>query len=226
MTQPFSFEPVRIGARSWNHQDWVGSFFPDDLPVEWRLSYYANEFSTVLVPVELWQETCLESLDQWREDVYENFRFVLEFSRAGALTKPEDTMERLRRLDGLVTGILLPSVPEDPWRNQVVETVGAHVRFCVLLNPKIPVASLEWFLATGGEICWTPGTSAAAGAYSIGLIHPASVRLDLRNLRHLLEAFLNDTQGAGVRYLFFAGDPPEVSILRDALTMAGLLGVL
>jgi uncharacterized protein YecE (DUF72 family) len=35
---------VLIGACGWQHNDWTGEFYPDDLPEEWRLGYYAHEY--------------------------------------------------------------------------------------------------------------------------------------------------------------------------------------
>ena len=40
-----------LRARDWEHPAWNQEFYPDDLPEDWRLSYYANEFPVVLVPV-------------------------------------------------------------------------------------------------------------------------------------------------------------------------------
>ena len=70
--------PLRIGARDWMHPGWAEAFYPDDLPEEWRLGYYANEFSTVLVPAERWLAADGAELVEWADEVHEGFRFVLE----------------------------------------------------------------------------------------------------------------------------------------------------
>ena len=67
-----------IGARGWEHPQWLGTLYPEDLPEEWRLGYYANEFSTVLVPAEAWRGLDCAELTEWAEEVEEGFRFVLE----------------------------------------------------------------------------------------------------------------------------------------------------
>ena len=43
---------LRLGARGWRHAHWENDFYPDDLPPDWQLAYYANEFSTVLVQLK------------------------------------------------------------------------------------------------------------------------------------------------------------------------------
>jgi len=69
---------IRVGACDWQHPQWQNCFYPDDLPQDWRLSYYANEFSTVLVPQSQWQASWQAEgadFEQWAEDVPEGFRF-------------------------------------------------------------------------------------------------------------------------------------------------------
>jgi uncharacterized protein YecE (DUF72 family) len=65
---------IRVGACDWDHPHWQGSFYPDDLPSDWRLSYYANEFSVVLVPQLKWRAQDAD-FEQWAEDAPEGFRF-------------------------------------------------------------------------------------------------------------------------------------------------------
>ena len=65
---------IRVGTCGWDQLHWQGSFFPDDLPDDWRLSYYANEFSTVLVPEDEWQAEDVD-FEQWADDVPDGFKF-------------------------------------------------------------------------------------------------------------------------------------------------------
>ena len=121
--------PLRIGARGWEHPGWSGGFYPEDLPEEWRLGYYANEFSTLLLPAERWLSTTAAELEGWAEEVDEGFRFVLESDGADAqrLAAVGDALgerlggwlsaEALWRPEGAVTGSrvgLLPPGPHEP----------------------------------------------------------------------------------------------------------------
>ena len=63
---------MRVGASDWDHAHWQGPFYPDDLPEDWRLTYYANEFSCVLVPEGKWQGADLE---EWDDSVPDGFLF-------------------------------------------------------------------------------------------------------------------------------------------------------
>lgn len=88
---PDSTPRVQPFAVGWEHTAWSGGFYPDDLPDEWRLTYYANEFPGVLVPTERWQYVGDEVLQEWVDDVHESFGFFLELAQ----TAP--TVEEQRR---------------------------------------------------------------------------------------------------------------------------------
>ena len=68
---------IRIGALGWKHDHWLGEFYPEDLPEDWQLSYYSNEFPAVLVPENDWKEN-VENLDEWAEEVSDGFRFYFQ----------------------------------------------------------------------------------------------------------------------------------------------------
>jgi uncharacterized protein YecE (DUF72 family) len=67
-----------LGAIGWDHAAWSGAFYPEDLPPEWRLSYYNTSFECVYLPYALWSKIPLETLAAWREETLERFRFLLE----------------------------------------------------------------------------------------------------------------------------------------------------
>jgi hypothetical protein len=73
---------INPGAYGWRHQHWLKSFYPEELPVngaeDWRLSYYSNEFNTVMVPFNYWQPGETVDCEGWLDDVGENFQFFVE----------------------------------------------------------------------------------------------------------------------------------------------------
>ena len=70
--------PILIGTYGWNYSQWCGSFYDADLPEDWRLSWYANHFRSVIIPVGLTDSISTDQIDQWREDTDADFRFILE----------------------------------------------------------------------------------------------------------------------------------------------------
>ncbi|MEO1766666.1 DUF72 domain-containing protein [Thiobacter aerophilum] len=67
-----------LGAMGWEHGHWLGAFYPEDLPTEWRLSYYATQFDCVFLTHALWAHTAPETLSSWAAETLERFRFLLE----------------------------------------------------------------------------------------------------------------------------------------------------
>ncbi len=54
-------ENVEVGAMGWACE----AFYPEDMPSEWQLEYYANHFSAVLVPSTQWPD--------WTEAQWQDF---------------------------------------------------------------------------------------------------------------------------------------------------------
>ena len=96
---------VLIGARGWLHPGWQGHFYPDDLPPDWQLAYYANEFSMVVIREQEWEQ--LENIATLREDCAEDFRFVVELPLSLSEEKLSTYIERLRQLGKQCAGVIV-----------------------------------------------------------------------------------------------------------------------
>lgn len=76
-----------VGAYGWQHAAWQAAYYPDDMPEEWRLAYYANEFGCVVLPAEQWQAADQETIEQWLSEMAEDFLLFLELpAQAGNLS--------------------------------------------------------------------------------------------------------------------------------------------
>lgn len=69
---------VRVGAAGWQYPAWRGTFYPEDMPEDWMLSYYNTQFSAVYLPAESWQAASPDVWAQWLYDTRDDFHFVLE----------------------------------------------------------------------------------------------------------------------------------------------------
>jgi len=69
---------IQVGAYGWLHPHWERSFYPDDMPAEWFLSYYSNEFNTVMVPADYWIKDEGFNCEEWLDDIHDDFRFYIE----------------------------------------------------------------------------------------------------------------------------------------------------
>ena len=92
-----------VGSLGWDHADWSGAFYPDDLPPEWRLTYYNNFFNCVYLRYEAWSGETIRTLSQWLEDTLPSFRFLLEVSAANPI-EDGPKLQLLTPRTGLVVG--------------------------------------------------------------------------------------------------------------------------
>jgi len=96
---------VLIGARGWQHPGWQGSFYPDDLPQSWRLAYYANEFSMVVIREQEWAQ--IEDMTVLREDCAPDFRFVVELAALAGGKISSSHINRIQQLDSQCAGLII-----------------------------------------------------------------------------------------------------------------------
>jgi len=100
---------LKLGCYGWNHASWAGRYYPDDLPEDWRLSYYANDFSCVLVPAEYCAQ---DDVSDWLDEVHEAFQFFIEWPQAAELQQQViAACKKLQpQLGGIVVTELLPAL--------------------------------------------------------------------------------------------------------------------
>lgn len=84
---------VLIGAADWQVQAWRDSYYPDDLPAEWQLGYYANEFTTTFIRYHAFSnEDDSEYLAEMMEGCQEQFHPVIVFNIADGNTPATDAI--------------------------------------------------------------------------------------------------------------------------------------
>ena len=94
---------IDLVPRGWEQEPWIRTFYPDDLPEEWRLCYFANEFSSVLLPRTTWLGVADDVVTAWAEDLPAGFRVYLE----GVCAAHEGKLDRvLSALGGHLVGVV------------------------------------------------------------------------------------------------------------------------
>jgi uncharacterized protein YecE (DUF72 family) len=73
-----------LGAVGWEHPEWATSFYPQDMPEEWRFAYYASQFSCIYLAHHHLSRCTPAALAALAEDASDGFRFVLELPDAAA----------------------------------------------------------------------------------------------------------------------------------------------
>ena len=79
-----------LGTVGWERADWLLTYYPLDLPAEWRLAYYANDCGCVLLPAAVWCAGDRAALEQAVHEA-DSLRLFLQMPEAA----PQDVQPRL-----------------------------------------------------------------------------------------------------------------------------------
>jgi uncharacterized protein YecE (DUF72 family) len=72
---------VLAGTSGFSYKEWKGSFYPEDLPADEMLRYYAGRLSAVEINNTFYRMPKADVLSRWAEQVPDGFRFVLKASQ-------------------------------------------------------------------------------------------------------------------------------------------------
>lgn len=205
-----------IAGYGWQHEDWTGSHYPDDLPPEWRFDYYCNEYRAVLVPPGDWLNASDEELEQWLDDAPDGFRFFLEFSTTNNLGWPrllEVTETLLPKLGGIHLHL---AAGFDP--NQVARELGKTgigIPVCLGIERESAVPVMESIVTS----CKKVGEETVCDGGELAIVHVGSVS-DHRQLRRQIEILLPYAENGNA---VLACD--DIDTLRAAKVIAELMGI-
>ncbi|TLY05274.1 MAG: DUF72 domain-containing protein, partial [Thaumarchaeota archaeon] len=68
-------EKVRVGCSGWSYKDWVGGFYPADLPAGEYLSFYSKFFNCVEIDSSFYRIPSPFMIEQWKRKTPEGFLF-------------------------------------------------------------------------------------------------------------------------------------------------------
>lgn len=88
-----------IGTSGWIYKHWMGIFYPEKMPGEQQLEFYAANFETVEVNYSFYHLPQKRVFENWRRKSPEGFLFAVKASRylthMKKLKEPEEPMARL-----------------------------------------------------------------------------------------------------------------------------------
>ena len=221
---------VLMGTCGWKHRAWLNDFYSEDLPEDWQLGFYSNEFPVVYVPAVDWVNE--ENLSEWTEDVSETFRFIMEVSTELLNNESQflDAIDKIKSLNESCLGIvfkLSQNLCNDTELLQerllVAQTIAP---VCVDTNDAVLSSDFTDFLLEhniskvwDGNLDKKEGLN--QGALAISLV--SSNQLDMANLRKEIEVCLSASNNERMSVLCFEGTPPSLEILRNANIILNLL---
>ena len=176
------------------------AFYPEDLPEDWRLAYYGNEWKDLLIPACEWERFTLDS--NWIRDLPDALR--LYFEVPDELAEPGDPCARLAAALGPRLGGLLVADP-------LVLPAGVVA----------PGQLLGWApgLQAGNGIA---ASAAFANETSVVLVLTPEPGLGPPGWRALLEAVHACLPAARDAIVFLRAGPRELETAETILRLSGL----
>lgn len=226
---------VLLGTCGWKHQAWNNDFYSEDLPEEWQLGFYSNEFPVVYVPASDWidvAESDMHQLEEWTEDVSETFRFILEVPEH--VLKDEalfaTAINKAKLLGDFCLGLVLQVSPDFSADTQFLQNqlklAMAVAPVCIDSGGEALSSDIEQFLKDqkikyvwNGEEENTQGSVSASLSFS----RVSGENLDMAGLRRIVEICLADSNEHCTSVLCLDGEPPSLEQLRNADTILNLL---
>lgn len=231
-------EPILIGTRGWEDPAWNGAFYPEELPSDWRFTYYSNHLRAVLVPATRWAAAAEAEVREWPNDSDSAFRFVLEappeLGRPVADADAEGATARFASVTAPLrpqtAGFLLRVPPDAPADADDLDRRLARLRdrfrpLCIDLAPahRDP-AVLAVLDRHDAGLCWQAESEPAprpGGRLLVALSRAAEPRAQRGLLERLAEW---QGEGGGIAGLFFEG-PRAPELARQARLLAELMMV-
>ena len=224
---------VLIGAHGWQHKGWSGSFYPEDLPKEWQLGYYGNEFQLVSVPASYWAVEA-DTFDEWLEESDESLQMICEWPTEGATSAQIAEAQRgIAAVAERVVSILIPLASEvDDSQIAIYKELVEKYPLCFDLasdlEPKQHQSLLRWltdnFAGDDYGVIWRTDqahkTDLALGSVCVTRI---SGEVAPKQLREVLETILAASGENRSLMLIVDGEPPSMQLLENAGTILDLL---
>ncbi len=228
-------EPLLVGTCGWEHDSWVGTLYPLQLPDEWRFCYFSNRLRSVLLPADIWHGVRPDTARQWVQDSDPEFRFVLELpamlaqplSRTAlrsALDRFRITVDPLRaQTAGILVSVAVSAPSDLDWFARLLQALAVDLPVCA----DLPAAhwrtteALQILDSVGAGLCWHPDLEKAprpGGRFLVG----RSSGAEPKKLRRMIDAMALWRAPDSAAGLFFEGaSAPRAA--QDARIIAELL---
>jgi hypothetical protein len=203
------------------HPGWNATFYPPEMPEDWRLSYYANEFRAVLLPFEALRDSSAQDVRSWGEAARPDFKFALELRPHPAI---DELAVKAAPLAGRIVAILIRGAAGRGVSPAFVENCVRSFA-CVPVTLDLPAQpSLDPALLNrlGAALYWPMSVAVACrGDCAMGRLSPVS---DLRALRAQIEDFLGYASDCPRAVLVAEGDSPDIELMSQARLIGEMLG--
>lgn len=233
---------VLMGACGWKHQAWLNDFYAEDLPEEWQLGFYSNEFPVVYVPAADWLDVSdtvvsnlvVADLGEWTEEVSDSFRFILEIP-ADILLDEQHFVAAIKKAKilgefclGLVFQLSQKTCRDITLFQERLNIVQSFASVCVDSHGiKLTAEFKDMLLEQNITQVWDGKShetdSLKYGSLAITHISSDGLDIDIAGLRKVVEVSLSASSENCISVLCLDGEPPSLEMLRNADIILNLL---
>jgi len=205
-----AIKTLEIGALGIQHEGWLESYYPEDLPEDWRLDYYSHHFNVALLPVDEWLSVTEDDLAQWTEDVKDEFQFLLAIDNKDINTAAIEQIS------------LIKTILKEHFSGVVVKVSDENLTTELQTLREISPVFADGVKLSGSDLatCWRKQASIENSV--LGFITEQDAG-NLREVRACVEAFLAQCQEHGTCYLIFEGASPSTKMMQDTQVVIQML---
>ncbi|MGD8812331.1 MAG: hypothetical protein PVH16_06330 [Thioalkalispiraceae bacterium] len=218
---------VFIGACGWLHEAWQEQFYPQDLPGEWQLAYYGNEFPLVMVRQQEWRNG--GEVAEWLDETDETPLFIcelpLQLLEGDLLAAAEPYLDNIRQLAGRCLGIVChaPTHVDTEAFAAVINKCKQLAPTCVEIEGTGNEALQQLLASLAVNQVWKQPehTEQVNGPLVVARINCQAV--NLKELRRVMESLLHYDDKQHTLVLLLDGEPPDLEMIKQAKMMLELM---
>jgi len=211
-----------IGSFGLDKDVWQTIFYDDDLPEDWRASYYSTLLRSVYLPPEEWRQSTENNLV---DEVDEDFRLVLQ----ARTTEDIKLLTELKEdFSALVAGVVLEYKPGDEAKGQgnKIAELQKHFPVCLDAGPLDYADTGIDKICEEHQVCavWTPSIQAnvlPSGDFLVVLISDETLP-EQKKIVTEIEKWMNGQRRAGLFNTSVKDAPVRAEETR---VLAELMGV-
>lgn len=206
-----------LAAYGWTSPAW-SPLYPEDLPEEWRLDYYCNEFSSLVVPSADWAAASIDEAASWLSEAPEGFRFFWELADVDGASRLLELVLQQKRGGGRLAGWLFQAGLN--LEHELFEALSRCLPGAAYGQRPVSVLQAEQLAAQGITLCWQEGMELNCRGKGLRVLQ-IRAQPDMRTLRRIVE----EQSAAGVEHLLLLVEPNPMTIplMRELQTFTDLI---
>jgi hypothetical protein len=208
---------LELAAYGWEGAAW-DALYPEDLPPEWRLDYYGNDYGAIVVPAASWQQATIDEANRWLTEAPDGFRFYWELGDAEGAARLLELLAGQAAFPGRVAGWLLHAGAS--LEHALVAELSRALPGAAYGEAPLATVQAEQLAAEGVTLCWQDGDQLNCRGHRLRVMQ-ISRPPALRALRRLIDA----QNEAGTERLLLLLKPEALtpSVMQELQTLIALL---